>query len=54
VFGSSLSNEYALIAQHFGLNKKEIYELARSAIDTIFGSEDDKERLRDMMREQDS
>jgi hypothetical protein len=29
-----------------------MYELARGPIDTIFGSEDDKDRLRDMMWEQ--
>ena len=49
VFGSSLSNEYALIAEHFGLDRKEICELSRSCIDTVFGSEEDKERLRALM-----
>ncbi|TVY38425.1 Adenosine deaminase-like protein [Lachnellula subtilissima] len=49
VFGSSLSNEYALIAEHFGLDRDEICTLARGAIDTIFGSEEDKQRLREMM-----
>ncbi|KAF4625497.1 hypothetical protein G7Y89_g12670 [Cudoniella acicularis] len=44
VFGSSLSNEYALIVEHFGLDRAEICELARDAIDIIFGSEEDKER----------
>jgi len=51
VFGSSLSNEYALIAEHFGLNRAEICELSRSAIVTIFGGEEDKERLRKLMWE---
>ncbi|TVY49016.1 Adenosine deaminase-like protein [Lachnellula cervina] len=49
VFGSSLSNEYALIAEHFGLDREEICRLARGAIDTIFGSEEDKQRLREIM-----
>jgi adenosine deaminase len=49
VFGSSLSNEYSLISEHFGLTKKALCEVARSAIDTIFGSEEDKERLRKLM-----
>ncbi|PVH89643.1 Metallo-dependent hydrolase [Cadophora sp. DSE1049] len=49
VFGSSLSNEYRLIAEHFNLNRAEICELARSAIDTIFGTEEDKQRLREVM-----
>jgi adenosine deaminase len=49
VFGSTLSNEYSLIAEHFGLNREEICKLAWGAIDTIFGSEDEKKRLRDLM-----
>jgi adenosine deaminase len=49
VFGSTLSNEYALIAEHFGLERREICDLARGGIDTIFGSEEDKKRLREIM-----
>jgi adenosine deaminase len=49
VFGSSLSNEYSLIAEHFGLGRKEICDLARSPIDTIFGTEKDKQTLRESM-----
>ncbi|RQM06318.1 hypothetical protein DH86_00001124 [Scytalidium sp. 3C] len=49
VFGSSLSNEYALIAQHFNLDREELCSVARSGIDKIFGSDDEKERLRKMM-----
>ncbi|KAE8444885.1 hypothetical protein EG329_014133 [Mollisiaceae sp. DMI_Dod_QoI] len=49
VFGSSLSNEYSLIAEHFGLNRQEICDLARGAIDTIFGTEEEKDRLRALM-----
>ncbi|KAJ5042889.1 uncharacterized protein L3040_004280 [Drepanopeziza brunnea f. sp. 'multigermtubi'] len=49
VFGSALSNEYALIAEHFNLDNKEICELARSAVDMIFGGEKEKERLRKLM-----
>ncbi|KAH9216868.1 hypothetical protein DL95DRAFT_387032 [Leptodontidium sp. 2 PMI_412] len=49
VFGSSLSNEYRLIADHFNLNRTEICDLARSTIDTIFGTEEDKQRLREVM-----
>jgi adenosine deaminase len=51
VFGSSLSNEYVLIAEHFGLNREEISELSKGAIGTIFGSEEDKERLRGLVWE---
>ncbi|RFU25094.1 hypothetical protein B7463_g11246, partial [Scytalidium lignicola] len=49
VFGSPLSNEYVLIAQHFNLGRKEICDVARSGIDKIFGGEDEKERLRKIM-----
>lgn len=49
VFGSTLSNEYSLIAEHFGLSRKDICDLAGGAIDTIFGSEEEKQRLRDIM-----
>jgi adenosine deaminase len=49
VFCSSLSNEYALAAEHFGLKRDEICELARSPIETIFGTDEDKKRLREVM-----
>ncbi|KAB5570251.1 hypothetical protein GE09DRAFT_1217688 [Coniochaeta sp. 2T2.1] len=49
VFGSPLSNEYALVAKHFGLSRREICDLARGAIQVIFGSEEDKEWLRSVM-----
>ncbi|KAF5666415.1 adenosine deaminase [Fusarium heterosporum] len=49
VFGSPLSNEYKLVAQHFGLDKQAICELARQPIDAIFGGEEEKARLRGMM-----
>ncbi|KAM0250325.1 hypothetical protein ACHAP5_002386 [Fusarium lateritium] len=48
VFGSPLSNEYRLVAQHFALDKQAICELARQPIDGIFGGEE-KERLRRIM-----
>jgi adenosine deaminase len=49
VFCSELSNEYALIAEHFGLDRKEICGLARSAIDITFADEEEKKRLRELM-----
>ncbi|KAL3423815.1 adenosine deaminase [Phlyctema vagabunda] len=49
VFGSKLSNEYALIAEHFDLGRQQICELARSGIDTIFAEETVKAKLRDSM-----
>lgn len=51
VFGSPLSNEYALIAEHFGLDSKEISELARGAIDITFADEEEKKRLREILWE---
>ncbi|KAK4230856.1 hypothetical protein QBC38DRAFT_468094 [Podospora fimiseda] len=49
VFGSPLSNEYALVAKHFGLDRTEICKLARKGINAIFGGEEEKERLRRIM-----
>lgn len=49
VFGSPLSNEYRLVAQHFNLDEKETRALARQPIDSIFGGEEEKERLRSIM-----
>ncbi|KAK4186829.1 hypothetical protein QBC35DRAFT_253304 [Podospora australis] len=49
VFGSPLSNEYALVAKHFGLTQQEICDLARKGIDIIFGGDEEKERLRKIM-----
>ncbi|KAK4456327.1 putative adenosine deaminase protein [Podospora aff. communis PSN243] len=49
VFGSPLSNEYALVAEHFGLERADICALARRGIDTIFGGEEEKVRLREIL-----
>ncbi|APA10856.1 hypothetical protein sscle_07g056260 [Sclerotinia sclerotiorum 1980 UF-70] len=49
VFGSKLSDEYALVARHFNLDRKDICTLARSGIEVIFGSEGDREWLRGVM-----
>lgn len=49
MFGSPLSNEYALVAKHFGLGREEICELARGAIQVIFGGEEEKARLQQIM-----
>lgn len=46
VFESPLSNEYALVAQHFKLGRAEICALVRKGVDVIFGGEEEKERLR--------
>ncbi|KAI1152833.1 Metallo-dependent hydrolase [Nemania diffusa] len=49
VFGSPVSNEWALIQEHFHLQKEEILGLARKGIDVIFGGEEQKARLREIM-----
>ncbi|EAA27466.3 Metallo-dependent hydrolase [Neurospora crassa] len=49
VFGSPLSNEYALVAKHFGLTRADICSLVRRGIDVIFGGDEEKERLRALM-----
>ncbi|KAJ4260563.1 hypothetical protein NW762_007306 [Fusarium torreyae] len=49
VFGSPLSNEYRLVARHFGLDREAICGLASQSIGGIFGGEDEKERLRRIM-----
>ncbi|KXT08137.1 hypothetical protein AC579_10560 [Pseudocercospora musae] len=45
VFGSTVSNEYLLAAEHFGLGRKELIALSRRAVTSIFGGEREKERL---------
>lgn len=49
VFGSPLSNEWALIQQHFKIGRDEILGLARKGIEAIFGGDDEKVRLRGIM-----
>lgn len=49
VFGSPLSDEYRLAGEHFGLDKAAICGLARQAIDAVFGGEEDKQWLREIM-----
>lgn len=49
VFGSPLSNEYRLAAEHFGLSDDQVRELARQGIESIFGGEEEKARLRELM-----
>ncbi|KAI0118595.1 Metallo-dependent hydrolase [Nemania sp. FL0031] len=49
VFGSPVSNEWALIQEHFHLERKDILSLARKGIDVIFGGDEQKARLREIM-----
>ncbi|CAI9087785.1 OLC1v1021954C2 [Oldenlandia corymbosa var. corymbosa] len=48
VFSTSLSNEFVLAASTFGIGKKEMYELARDAINFIFGGDGVKEKLEEI------
>jgi adenosine deaminase len=48
VFCSTCSNEYYLVAQHFGLGEKDLWELAFGAVVSIFGGEKVKEKLREL------
>ncbi|KAJ6118396.1 adenosine/AMP deaminase domain-containing protein [Penicillium samsonianum] len=49
VFGSPLSEEYRLVARYFNVNRTQLCNLARQGIDAIFGGEEEKQRLRDIM-----
>lgn len=51
IFESPLSNEYLLAAQHFGLDRKQLSELSRNAVDMMFGGEKDKKRMLGWMDE---
>ena len=46
IFGSTLSNEYLLAAEHFNLSSKDLLDLCGCGIDSIFGDEDEKAKLR--------
>lgn len=49
IFESSLSNEYFLAAQHFDLTYSELVVLSYSAVNAIFGGEQEKRRLRRLL-----
>jgi adenosine deaminase len=49
VFGSPLSNEYALVAEHFRLTRSDICALVRKGVDVIFGDKEEKQRLRGIL-----
>jgi len=46
IFCSPLSEEYYLAAQHFRLGKKDVRRLCEGVVETIFGGNQEKERLR--------
>ncbi|KAL4869790.1 hypothetical protein BDV12DRAFT_72493 [Aspergillus spectabilis] len=48
-FCSPVSNEYLLAAEHHELTRSDILNISRKATDTIFGGNDEKERLRKLL-----
>lgn len=53
-FCSPVSNEYSLAAEHFQLNRSDILNISRKAVDAIFAGEKEKERLRELLDEYES
>ena len=49
IFQSSVSNEYLLAAEHFGLDRDDLVELSKRAVDSIFGGEAEKDRMRKLL-----
>lgn len=48
IFNTSCSHEFYLVAKHFELTEKELWELGYNAIDSIFGPQEKKERLKEL------
>lgn len=46
VFNTSLSQEYAIAAQAFGLSHDDLWELSLQAVEHAFLSDNEKEELR--------
>lgn len=46
---SPVSNEFYTVATHHGLSEEELWDLSYQSIDAIFGSEEEKQRLRELM-----
>lgn len=45
-FCSPVSNEYLLAAQHFGLDRTDLLDIATKSVDAIFGGDQEKMRLK--------
>lgn len=52
IFGSALSNEYLLVAKEFNLSTMDLIRLYERSIEMIFGGEEEKDRLREILVEQ--
>ena len=46
IFQSTLSNEYLLASQHFGLTREDLCVLCEEGVKMIFASNDEKVNLR--------
>lgn len=49
IFESSLSEEYRLAGQHYGLSEEDLLRLSKGAVEAIFDGDEEKERLRRLM-----
>ena len=52
VFDTSLSKEYAIAAQAFGLSQNDLWQLSRQAIEHTFLEDPEKLRLYEMWDQQ--
>lgn len=50
-FCSPVSNEYLLAAENFGLDRADLLKLCHKSVDAIFGGEQEKKRMRNMLRD---
>ncbi|KAH8698470.1 putative adenosine deaminase [Talaromyces proteolyticus] len=50
-FCSPVSQEYFLAAKHFGLNRSDLIALCVRGVDAIFGGENEKSRLRQLLED---
>jgi adenosine deaminase len=48
VFSTTLSEEYMLTADSYGLSREQLWQMALSSIDYTFASEEEKTQLKDM------
>ncbi|CEO59433.1 hypothetical protein PMG11_04108 [Penicillium brasilianum] len=48
-FCSPVSNEYLLAAEYFGVNRAEMLGMCEKSVDMIFGGEQEKKRLREII-----
>lgn len=51
VFGTTLSNEYRLAAEHFSLSREDLWKLSFDGIEHSFASAEEKEQLRHTLLE---